>query len=219
MRVSTIDDTLNEGNEQFSLTLSNPTNGRLHGRHHTAMGIIVNDDIPTVSVSDASATEGDAVEFTLSLSGEAGPGGAGVYYEFEYGTADDSDFTNLRSGSVHFRRGETSATVRARTTDDAIDEENETFTIRLHRPRESWLGDATATGTIIDNDGDAPTVSVSDASATEGDAVAFTVLLSAASSQQVTVEYATSGGTATSGTDFTTASGTVTFVAERRRRR
>ena len=56
-------------------------------------------------------------------------------------------------------------------------------------------------------------MSVSDASATEGAAVAFAVSLSEASSQQVTVQYATAGGTATSGTDFTPASGTLTFGA------
>ena len=213
VRVSTIDDSLNEGNEQFRLTLSNPTNGSLHGRHDTAMGIIVNDDIPTVSVSDASAVEGEAVEFTLSLSGEAGPGQTSVHYEFEYGTADASDFTALRSGSILFRRGETSARVPARTTDDAIEEENETFSIRLHRPWSLRMGDSTATGTIIDNDGDAPTLSVSDAVATEGDTVEFTVSLSPASAQQVTVQYATSDGTAESATDFTAASGTLTFGA------
>ena len=58
-----------------------------------------------------------------------------------------------------------------------------------------------------------PTISVSDTSATEGSAVAFTVSLSAASSQQVTVAYATSGGSATSGTDFSETSGTLTFAA------
>ena len=72
------------------------------------------------------------------------------------------------------------------------------------------MGDATATGTINDDDG-SPTVSVSDAGATEGGAVEFRVSLSAASSRQVTVDYATSGGTATSGTDFTAASGSLTF--------
>ena len=59
----------------------------------------------------------------------------------------------------------------------------------------------------------APTVSVSDASAVEGGTVEFTVSLSAASDEQVTVDYATSGGTAESGTDFTAASGTLTFAA------
>ena len=59
----------------------------------------------------------------------------------------------------------------------------------------------------------APAVSVSDASAVEGETVEFTVSLSAASDAQVTVDYATSGGTAESGTDFTAASGTLTFAA------
>ena len=59
-----------------------------------------------------------------------------------------------------------------------------------------------------------PALSISDATATEGDAVEFTVSLSAASSQQVTVQYATSDGTAESGTDFTAASGTLTFAAD-----
>ena len=56
-------------------------------------------------------------------------------------------------------------------------------------------------------------MSVSDASVTEGDAVDFTVSPSEAGSQQVTVEYATSGGSATSGTDFTASSGTLRIGA------
>ena len=221
VRVSTTHDTVDEGNELIRLTLSNPTNATLaYGSQGEATGTIVDNDIPTVSVSDASATEGDAVEFTVSLSGEPRPGDTSVYYDFEYGSADSSDFTLLQSGSIEFVPGTMSMPVRVSTTDDVTDEENETFSIRLYRgpcPC-SWtwrlqLGDATATGTIIDNDGNSPTVSVSDASATEGDAVEFTVSLSAESAQQVTVEYATSGGTAESGTDFTAASGSLTFGA------
>jgi len=56
-------------------------------------------------------------------------------------------------------------------------------------------------------------LSVSDARAVEGEAVEFTVSLSAASDEQATVDYATSDGTAKSGTDFTAASGTLTFAA------
>ena len=52
-----------------------------------------------------------------------------------------------------------------------------------------------------------------DASAAEGGSVVFTVSLSAASDREVTVDYATSDGTATSGTDFTAESGTLTFAA------
>ena len=70
-----------------------------------------------------------------------------------------------------------------------MDEADETFTLTLSSPTKATLDDATATGTITDDDA-APTVSVSDASASEGDAVEFTLSLSTASGQQVTVQYA-----------------------------
>jgi len=57
-----------------------------------------------------------------------------------------------------------------------------------------------------------PTISISDASATEGGAESFTVTLSSASAQTVTVDFATADGTATAGLDYTSATGTVTFV-------
>ena len=60
-----------------------------------------------------------------------------------------------------------------------------------------------------------PEPSVEDAEATEGSPVTFTVTLSAAAAENVTVNWATSaetGDTATSGTDFTAASDTLTFM-------
>jgi hypothetical protein len=61
-----------------------------------------------------------------------------------------------------------------------------------------------------------PSVSVNDASVTEGNAgtvnATFTVTLSAVYGQSVTVNYSTATGTATAGSDFQTASGTLTFA-------
>src|SRR6185312_15806461 len=60
-----------------------------------------------------------------------------------------------------------------------------------------------------------PSVSVGDASVTEGNAgttpLSFPVTLSAASTQPVSVTYATADGTATALSDYAAASGTVTF--------
>ena len=65
--------------------------------------------------------------------------------------------------------------------DDPTDEPDETFTVTLSSPSNATLAtDPTAAGTITDDD-DPPSVSVADASATEGSAVTFTVTLSPAS--------------------------------------
>ncbi len=62
-----------------------------------------------------------------------------------------------------------------------------------------------------------PTVSINDASLSEGNSgqqqVTLTVGLSVASGTSVTVAYATAGGTATSGSDYTAQSGTLTLGA------
>lgn len=62
-----------------------------------------------------------------------------------------------------------------------------------------------------------PSISISDPQIVEGNAgstiMTFNVFLSAASASTVTASFATAGNTATSGTDFTPNSGTVTFTA------
>ena len=66
-------------------------------------------------------------------------------------------------------------------------------------------------GTIV-NDDVQPTITISDASITEGGVAVFTVSLSNASYQTVTVDYSTADLTALLGdSDYTAASGTVTF--------
>ena len=60
-----------------------------------------------------------------------------------------------------------------------------------------------------------PAISISDATVqeAEGAVLVFTATLSHASSRTVTVDYATSDGTAVAGSDYTAASGTLTFNA------
>ncbi len=78
------------------------------------------------------------------------------------------------------------------------------------------MGTATATGTINDND-PTPVVSINSASQNEGNSgtanQAFTISLSTASGRTSSVSYVTQSGTATSGSDFTSTSGSVTFAA------
>ena len=64
--------------------------------------------------------------------------------------------------------------------------------------------------------GPTPTLSIDSVTADEGDAgtttFTFTVTLSAASTQAVTVDFATADGTATAGSDYTAVNGTLTFA-------
>src|SRR5262249_37478955 len=61
-----------------------------------------------------------------------------------------------------------------------------------------------------------PSITINDATVTEGNTgstnATFTVTLSAASSQPVSVQYATLDGTATAGSDYQAQSGTLTFA-------
>ena len=71
-------------------------------------------------------------------------------------------------------------------------------------------------GTANDVGDTLPTLSISDAAVVEGDGgqthVMFTVTLSAASDEAVSVGYVTSNGTATAGVDYTAGNGTITFA-------
>ena len=71
-------------------------------------------------------------------------------------------------------------------------------------------------GTANDVGDTLPTLSISDAAVVEGDGgqthVMFTVTLSAASDEVVSVGYVTSNGTATAGVDYTAGNGTITFA-------
>lgn len=77
------------------------------------------------------------------------------------------------------------------------------------------IADGVGLGTVT-NDDSQPTISIDDVSHNEGNSgttsFVFTVTLSNPSWQTITVAFATAGGSATSGTDFTTTSGTLTFA-------
>jgi hypothetical protein len=98
---------------------------------------------------------------------------------------------------------------------DTVSEPNETFFVTLSNPVNVSLGTPQATGTIQNDDG-VPSVNIGDVAVTEGNAgtvnAVFQLTLTPASTQTVTVDYATANGTATEGSDFVAGFGTVTFA-------
>ena len=167
---------------------------------------------PTLAVADALADEGGTLSFAVTL-GAASGGEVTVDWGTSDGTATAGTDYTAGSGTLVFSAGETSKTVLVATLADRVLDEGETVTLALSNPSGATLGDAEATGTIADVAVALPVVDVADASASEGGTLAFVVTLDTASDAAVTVDWATADGTATAGSDYAAASGTLTFVA------
>jgi len=212
-------DALNEMNETIILTLSDPDAATL-GPNSTAVVTITDDDpIPSVSIGDATLAEGDNgtvnAVFPLTLSA---PSGQVVIVNFATanGTATAGVDYQAVSGFTGFGTGETSAVITVPVKGDLVAEADETFFVNLLSVTNATNPDTQGQATIVNDDAGMPTLSVNDVSVTEGQSgqteAMFTATLSAASNQTVTVDYATSGNTAQSGSDFQLLNQTLTFA-------
>ena len=172
------------------------------------------DDPPALSIADESALENvGTMAFTVTLGAPSAK-----MVMISYATADGSaesgmDYTES-SGRVTFAPGDAlMQEIRVPIIDDALDEEDEDFTITLSGESNATIRDAVATGTIEDDD-DPPALSIADERESEDvGTMTFTVTLSAPSAKTVRVDYATMDDTAESGTDYTARNGMLTFLA------
>ena len=217
-------DTTDENNQTFTVTLSNPSPPTLVqlAADPTARGTIQDDDDPpTLTVADMDHDEGEiSVRVTVSLSEVSEKRVRFLFRQVDRtgDTASDADWAPGPAGFHTFSPGTVSdARVALYGVKDTLDEDDETLTVEAYNLQNATgsASDREATITIIDDD-PTPTVTVADGAATEGDEVEFVVTLSAVSGRDVEVDYATSaetGDTATSGTDFTSTSGTLTIAA------
>ena len=165
---------------------------------------------PTLSVGDASADEGSAVEFPVTLS-EAVTDDVTATWTASFGSnEEDAAAEDLASttGTLTIGSGDTEGTLTVTTAGDSTDEHDETFTVTLSgvSSNAQLASDPTATGTITDDD-DPPSLSVADVSTSESSLfVSFKVTMSPTSGKTVTVSFtasAESGDTAESPADFT----------------
>ncbi|WP_192884079.1 putative Ig domain-containing protein [Xanthomonas campestris] len=175
---------------------------------------------PTLSINDVSVNEGNAgtsnATFTVSLSQPAGAGGV----SFDIATADGSatagvDYVASSLTGQTIPAGSSSATFTVLVNGDTLSEPNETFFVNVSNVSGAGVSDAQGQGTIV-NDDALPSLSINDVSINEGNSgttmATFTVSLSAASGQTVSVNYASADGTATAGSDYVARSGTLTFA-------
>jgi VCBS repeat-containing protein len=170
--VALIDDHLFEGDETFSIALSNITGGASPGTHATALVTIVENDPPPPSLqlnqSSYNLTEGSgSIEINVTRTGDKN-----IPVTVNYTTSDAAAFlqncnvTNGAAtsrcdyvgvlGTLHFAAGETSKTISIPIVDDTYLEGAESFSISLSNPSGGAVigTNQRATITITDNSND-----------------------------------------------------------------
>ncbi len=217
--VSVIGDLRDEADETLSLNLSSPVNIQLVDTQ--AIATIIDDDAsPEVIVSDVTVVEGNSgsknLSFAVSLSAVSNQT-VTVQYATADGTATAGSDYVPRSGALTFYTGSIFQTVNVTISGDTAAEPNETVLFNLIAATNAAIADAQGIGTIASDD-PLPAMTIGDAKVAEGNALtktlSFNVVLSAAAgATPITVNYATTGQTATSGSDFTSTSGTLTFTS------
>jgi methionine-rich copper-binding protein CopC len=172
-----------------------------------------------LSFSSATYTVAESAgSITITVNRLGGSTGATkVDYATSNGTATAPQDYTATSGQLTFGNGETTKTFVVPIVNDSLNEAAETVNLTLSNVSGSGdLGSpSTAVLTITDDD-PTPSLSINDATVTEGNSgtinAVFTVTLSAQSGQTVTVNYATANGTATAPSDYQAQSNTLTFA-------
>jgi hypothetical protein len=212
--VAVLGDRLPEPTETFAVNLTSTCAFVGDGQ---GVGTIL-DDEPRISINDVTVTEGNTgsvnATFKVSLS-VAYDQPVTVHFATANGSATaGSDYT-AGSGDVTVAAGTMSQTFTVAVLGDRVPEPTENFFVNLSgASSNSLITDAQGIGTILD---DEPRISINDVTKQEGNSgstlFVFTVSLSAAYDQAVTVHFATANGTATvADHDYQAQSGTLTFA-------
>ena len=183
--IDALDDITDEPDE--TVTVDARHAGAALGTQQT-ITITDDDDPPGVRVADTSADEGDLLSFTITVSPASGKRVL-VNWATSLATDDTAeldhmvgdrvdgvvvnrpladDFTAVMETALTFEPGESERVVTVASLQDATDEFDETFSVTLTLPADAnaTLADATARGTIVDDD-PLPVLSVADQSVLE----------------------------------------------------
>ncbi len=244
IRIDVVDDTVvavNDRDETITVRLirdaQDPTFDFATPDDETAEGLILDDDLPRVSLSQwGTGWEGDyGSHFGVSISPVVPTGGEPV--TVKYRNVDDiyvepvdpdigldrvlctadagQDYTPF-SGEFIFNPGEREKSIEySRIDDDLREEPTERICAELYDVSQNALLELHPYlyNTLIDDE-DPPIATVTSPTADEGDGtITFTVTLRGGASQPTVLTYETADGTAQASSDYTSRSGTLTFPA------
>ncbi len=133
IQIQTFEDSTIEANENFTVTLVNPSNGMVLGAIKTSTVTVINDDVVTGMIgfeqSAVSVTEGDSTDIVIKRMGGQN-GEIRVAYTLLHNTTDSSDVV-ASSGTLTFEEGEIEKTIAIHTIEDQTVEPIEEFSINL----------------------------------------------------------------------------------------
>jgi len=223
------DDGIAESNETVTLTLSSPTGGALLGMPMEATLTIKDDDGAGGSTSQNGVLAFGALKYSVAENGtsvlitvERSGGSAGavtVTFSTRNATAEAGIHYAATNGTLSFATGETSKTFPVSVTDNATINGNKGLTLLLASPTGgAVLGEAAqALLTIVDNEvgtfgvGSFKFDRQSFTGTESGRKTVIIVERVGGSRGEASVTYGTTDGTARAGTDYTAATGTLTF--------
>ncbi|MFW6063011.1 MAG: Calx-beta domain-containing protein [Chloroflexota bacterium] len=211
IEVSIVDDDLNEDDETFRVDLSRPQNAVIDTSSATVT-IVDDDDTPTLVASSVTVDEGDGeAEVVVQLDGASSREVTVNYATSDGSATEGQDYTGA-SGTLRWESGEDGEqSFTIPIEDDDIHEDDETIRVTLSAPANAIIDQGSATVTITDNN-EPPTLAIEDTGPVqEGGEAALTVRMTGRSSSEVSVQYATSDGTARAGADYENTTGTLTW--------
>ena len=164
LTVGTTDDSADEADGQVTAAVDAGSGYTVSQSAGSATVAVSDDDdpplppvnaTPSLSISDATASEGGTLTFTVTLSPASDRYAWVNYYARPaYGAALSATYADFAQayGMLTFKPGETAKTVTVAAVDDHSPEGNETFTVVLYSAVQAAIADSEATGTITDND-------------------------------------------------------------------
>ncbi len=188
------------------------------GAGRAAGFLLIESSLPTLSIGNIAVTEGDVgtaiASFTVTLSAASDQPVTVTYATSDINAVAGSDY-EAASGTLTFAPGETSKDIDILVQGDRRDEPDQFFLVGLSSATNAVITNGTGLGTILDDDAP-PSLTIGDLTHVEGSSgstsFVFTATLSAVSDQFVSVYFVTANGSATAGSDYQAARGTLTFA-------
>ena len=154
----------------------------------------------------------DIGSLPITVKRSGGVGTLTVQFSTLDGTAKAGEDYVANSGTLTFLEGETTKTFNVTILNNGALEFDESFMVTLKNTDDpDVVGNPGIAVITLKDNSTTPALSINNVNLIEGNSATFTVTLGPPTGRTVTVNFATAGGQATSGTDFQAVSGTLTF--------